>query len=294
MNGVTVDMTKPKRFRDLTVLVLTALLAGYLPTGQAETPMTREQGDAILKELQQIRKLLEKGPPARQAADSCGKGRSTKPVNVKVSIKDSPVFGEEDAPVTIVEFTDYQCPYCKQFHNGAYKQIKTNYVDTGKVRYINRDLPLAFHRQAKPAAHAARCAGEQGKFWELRHLLVVNGNRLTPSAITEHARSLSLDMEPFQTCMDSGRYHKAIDRDAADARAIGVTGTPSFVVGASGGDIIHGRRLEGAKSYGTFEREIKVLLAVLEMEKAARTKAGKPSSGDPKPSGKAATTPPEM
>src|SRR3989338_5451600 len=141
---------------------------------QQSPPITKEQADAILKELQAIRQLLEQ--MQRQQAQPRPVQQPVQPPAPPAKVKvrsDGPYWlGKADAPVTVVEFTDYQCPFCRRFHQSAFEEIKKNYIDTGKVRFVSRDLPLDIHANAARAAHAARCAGEQGKFWEMRHLLI--------------------------------------------------------------------------------------------------------------------------
>ncbi len=105
------------------------------------------------------------------------------------------MLGRPDAPLTMVEFTDLQCPFCNRFATQTFDQLKKDYIDTGKVRFISRDFPLDFHPQAMPAARAARCAGDQGRFWEMRTTLVKNAGQLSPAYITQTASSLKLDMK---------------------------------------------------------------------------------------------------
>src|SRR2546422_732940 len=125
-------------------------------------------------------------------------------------------MGEEEAntmngrirgiALTVVEFTDYQCPFCNQFHMRTFPELKKQYIDTGKVRFISRDLPLGIHQHAFEAARAARCAGEQSKFWELRDKLSANPNNLSRQGLLQYAREVVLDMSQFQACLDSERY----------------------------------------------------------------------------------------
>src|SRR5712692_8333967 len=132
--------------------------------------ISQEQADSIVTELKQIRQLLEKQQVqlARVMAPQ-QPAPPPPPEKVQMSIGNGwYAIGRDDAPVTLVEFADYQCPYCKRFHTDAYAELKKNYIDTGKVRFVSRDLPLEFHPFAMKAAEAARCAGDQQKYWELR------------------------------------------------------------------------------------------------------------------------------
>ena len=122
---------------------------------EPEPGITRAQADEILDELRQIRQLLEKNAAAAPAAPEAG-GK------VRVKIEKLPVLGDKNAPITMVEFTDYQCGFCQRFHMSTFPEIRKKFIDTGKVRFVSRDLPLDFHSNAMRAAQAARCAGDQG------------------------------------------------------------------------------------------------------------------------------------
>jgi len=145
------------------------------PVVQPSSGISKELGEAILNELHQIRTLLEKQQPPAQAAPRAE--------TAKVSSAGF-ALGRSDAPITIVEFADYQCPFCRQFHSAAYERLKKNYIDTGKVRFISRDLPLEIHSNASAAAQASRCAGDQEKFWPMRDMLISHADKLDPEAIT--------------------------------------------------------------------------------------------------------------
>jgi protein-disulfide isomerase len=190
--------------------------------------MTRTQAEAIIDELRQIRKLLERlpsGPGVGAGASAPSHERE----RVTVNLGTLPALGRNDAPLTIVEFTDYECPFCQRFHMTTFNDLKREYIDTGKVRYISRDLPLPMHPNAMQAAHAARCAGEQNKFWEMRHALIVNADQLGHGRYSELANELKLDPVIFQTCLDNPAKYKAeIEMDMSNADQAGIDGTPGF------------------------------------------------------------------
>ena len=165
-------------------------------------------------------------------------------------------MGKEDAPLVLVEYTDYQCPFCQRFHNDAFAQIKTNYIDTGKIRFITRDFPLGFHENAMRGAVAARCSAEQGKFWDFRNTLIANASQLQADKIAVYAQNASLDVPKFKACVDSDKYKAAIDKDMAEGQAAGVTGTPAFVLGRIQNGKLEGVRLVGAMPYGQFDAKI--------------------------------------
>jgi protein-disulfide isomerase len=172
----------------------------------------------------------------------------------QVSIADDPVQGAADAPVTIVEFIDYQCPYCQGFAKETFPKLKAHYIDTGKVRYVARDFPLSKHSRARPAAIAAACAREQGRFWEMHDALLTAAGQLTEADFRRHAEALGLDLPEFDACRAEERHGAQLDAAFAAARAVGVSGTPGFLVGATRGNVAQGRLLQGDESYADFEK----------------------------------------
>ena len=217
--------------------------------------ITETQAEEILRELRQIRQLLEgmSRPPAPAAPAPPAEER------VPLPAVSGPALGRADAPLTLVEFTDLECPYCRQFHATTFPEIQRDYVDTGKLRFVSLDFPLGFHPNAKRAAVATRCAGEQGRYWELRHALARKGDTLSPGAIVGHAAGLGLDMEAFQACLDSGRFEAALQKDLEAAAAAGVSGTPTFVIGRTGSPE-PGFKITGALPYAAFRERIERLL----------------------------------
>lgn len=169
--------------------------------------------------------------------------------------------GSGAAPLTMVEFTDYQCPYCRRFQAEVWPRLEHDYVDTGKVLFIVRDLPLPFHSGARPAAEAAHCAAEQGKFWPMHDALLAKGSDLSAKGIEQHARALKLDVKSFDTCVGSGRYAAAIERNAAEADALGLRGTPAFVIGRVQHGELKGWPVEGALPYEDFDELLRRMLA---------------------------------
>jgi protein-disulfide isomerase len=232
------------------------LCLALLPARASAEGMTKQQGDAILKELRQIRDLLEKQQrPAAAPQAAPPQERAT------LKLGSDYALGRNDAPVTIVEYTDYQCPYCSRWHVSTFPEIRKNYIDTGKVRFIKRDLPLSFHPNALPAAQAALCAGDQGKFWEMHERLSANPSALGPETYTRFAKELSLDAAAFQGCLASGKHVEAIRGSERSAAEAGITGTPGFVVGTAKGDTVEGVVILGAQPYAAFDRAIREILS---------------------------------
>jgi protein-disulfide isomerase len=226
--------------------------------------MTREQADAILNELRQIHQLLQSQQAAAGQPKSAIAQAAAPPDKVKMTVGQGwYALGRDDAPVTMVEFADYQCPFCRRFESETFAQLKKEYIDTGKVRFVSRDLPLEFHPNAPGAANAARCAGEQHKFWELHDAIMQDtSSDLSSDAILKYAQRINLDVPTFKTCLDEKRYVAAIQKDTADAGLLGITGTPSFVIGRTAKDQIDGVRIVGAVPFSVFDSTIKDMLSV--------------------------------
>src|SRR5207247_10400930 len=132
------------------------------------------------------------------------------------------------AKVAVIEYSDFQCPFCGRYAKETFPQITSDYVDTGKVRYVFHDLPLDFHKYAFKAAEAAHCAGDQGKFWEMHGLLFQNQAALAPEQLPAHAKGLGLNESAFSQCLESGKFAAQIRQDIAQAGTAGITGTPTF------------------------------------------------------------------
>lgn len=239
-----------------TVAALMGFLALAGPAS-AQT-ITTQQADQIIKELQLLRQAVERlqapqAPPQVQAPPA-------PPESVKITNVSGYMLGRPDAPLTMVEFTDLQCPFCNRFATTTFDQLKKDYIDTGKVRFISRDYPLDFHPQAMPAARASRCAGDQGKFWELRETLVKNASQLSPAYITQQAAALKLDMKQFDTCIKGTGYDSAINKDMTEGNGFAVNGTPTFFVGKTTAQGIEGFRIVGAQPYAVFQQRLDALL----------------------------------
>ena len=163
------------------------------------------------------------------------------PYRVPVEVAGAPVRGNPAAPVTIVEFSDFQCPFCVRARPTV-QRVRETYGD--RVRFVFRHFPLDFHLQAEKAGEAAACAGDQGKFWEMHDLLWANNAKLQPEDLKGHAATLGLDPGTFAECLASGRHAGLVERDVEAGRAYGVSGTPAFFV--------NGRPLTGAQPFEAF------------------------------------------
>lgn len=175
---------------------------------------------------------------------------SLEPPRANVDAGDNPSRGPKSAPVTLIEFTDYQCPFCGRVRP-TITQILDQYKD--KVRYVLRDYPLPFHGEAKKAHEAAHCAGEQGKYWEMSTLLFKNQQALGVAKLKDYAKEVGLNQSKFDKCLDSGKYAKKVDDNQAAGSGVGVNGTPAFFV--------NGVMLSGAQPIGAFTEIIDAELA---------------------------------
>lgn len=240
-------------------LVLTLTISGLVWAQQAAAPvatqegMSKQQADAILQELRQIRSLLE-----RQQQNLAARAPAL-PQRAKLTLGSTPVLGKPDAAITIVEYTDYQCPYCNRFHTTVFDELKKNFIDTGKVRFISRDLPLNFHSNALKAAQAARCAGEDN-YWAMRDLMIRNAKDLSEDALLRMAETLKIDREKFKACISNDSFLAEIRKEMAEANSLGVTGTPSFVIGKTDKNTLEGAILVGVQPYAVFEGKLNELL----------------------------------
>ena len=237
-------------FRYATWTVLPLLV---LPLAARSKGITKEQADEILNELRQIRQLLEK----QAAAGPQQPGEQT--VKAKINIDGAYAIGSKDAPLTMVEFTDFQCPYCQRFHVSTFAELKKDYIDTGKLRFVSRDLPLDFHPNAMQAAEAGRCAGEQGQFWAMRDRMNANPDKLDMASLVTWAQDLRMNVNGFRACVQSQKYRNAIQSDIQMAQRIGANGTPSFVVGKSTAEGVDGELVVGAMPYQLFDQKLKEL-----------------------------------
>lgn len=191
-------------------------------------------------------------------------------INVVLDVRDDPAKGSADAEITLVEFTDYQCPFCARHVKSVKPQFIKDYVDSGKVRYVLRDFPLSFHKDAKNAAMAAHCAAEQGKYWEMHDVLFANQKALGKDKLSEYAGGLELDVAAFDECMGSERYASKVDNSMKDGTKATVRGTPSFVVGKVGedGKVKGSKIIRGAVGYTVFKETLDDMLKGDEQPKA--------------------------
>ncbi|MEW5896740.1 MAG: DsbA family protein [Nanoarchaeota archaeon] len=184
-------------------------------------------------------------PTAAAAGEVAGEAAV---VDVKQLMETDRVLGDADAPVTLVEFSDYQCPYCGRFYSETLLQIKSKFIDQGKVKFVFRDFPLSFHPEALPAAIAANCAGEQGKYWEYHDKLFTNQQSLGVDNYKQWAKDLGLDIGKWESCLNDPKQKEEIAKDFRDGQNAGVQGTPA--------SFVNGKLISGAQPFAVFEQLI--------------------------------------
>jgi protein-disulfide isomerase len=240
--------------------VLIALGAWSLPAA-AQEPTNAElkkQMDALQESLKTMQKDLQDIKTLLQTRQQPAGPKDA----VVLDIANNPTRGDKAAKITLVEFTDYQCPFCARYVRDTYPQIDKEYIQTGKVKYVLLDLPLeSIHKSALKAAEAAHCAGDQGKYWEMHDRLFENQKALEPW--TPHAEAIGLDVAKFETCMTSGKWTADVKKDAAQAQALGISGTPGYYLGATdptGTKVKTVKFMRGAQPFDNFKAEIDKLL----------------------------------
>ncbi len=167
---------------------------------------------------------------------------------VEVSEGGNSVLGDPNAPVTIIEFSDYECPYCGRFSQNTMPQLISEYIDTGKAKLIFRDFPLGFHKNAQKASEAAECAGDQGKYYEMHDKIFENQQSITVNDLKNYAEEIGLDVNEFNNCLDTDKHRDEVLQDFRDGQKAGVSGTPSF--------FINGKMLVGAQPFSAFKQII--------------------------------------
>ncbi len=250
--------------RVIRVLMVALFLVSPALAQETTEEMKKEiealkQGQAdIKKQLAEIKTLLQARPAARPVPPPVPNVK-----DVEFDLGVNRFKGDPSAPLTLLEMTDYQCPYCARYAKQTYPQIQKEYVETGKVRYVLVDMPLAMHRLAFKAAEATHCAAEQDQYWEMHDRLFDNQRALEPWS--GHAEALGLDGDAFTACLESGKYAKEIRDDMQLAAKAGVRGTPGFLLARTDPDNptkVKGiTSLRGAQPFASFKAQIDKALA---------------------------------
>lgn len=250
-------------------VALLLLSAPLLGTGQAQADEAEiaalmeeiqalKRGQAALgQELQSIKALLLERKVAGDAP--------AEPQSVEIDVAGAPFQGNADAVVTIIEFSDLQCPFCSRHFQTVAPVLKSTYVDSGTLKYVAREFPLeSIHPAAMRASQAALCAGAQGAYWEMHDLIFANQKKMRPRDFANYAEELDLDEDDYEDCIESERFAQQVRDDLALGQRLGVQGTPSFFVGltdpANPDKVIASHFIRGAQPFSAFEQAIEALL----------------------------------
>jgi len=222
---------------------------------QEQLNLLREEQLRMRRDLDQIKALLKRQVQASQGDLYRGKTVNADPVSFK---------GSKDAKVTVVEFSDFQCSYCARFVLQTLPRIEEEYIKTGLVRFVFRNLPLdRIHKAAFRAAEAADCAGEQDQFWAMHDLLFTNRAGLGDEAFAQFAEQLNLNTQAFEACMVERKFKADVESDISEARQLAINGTPTFLIGLTqpGSNQIRVlRSLRGAVSYDQMKQALDSVL----------------------------------
>ncbi|MBC8505154.1 MAG: DsbA family protein [Anaerolineales bacterium] len=225
----------------LPLTFVVGLAVGYIFWGRTTPEATPSAADANTAPVQAEQAAQVQAEPQAQAVQ-----------RYDIPEDGDPALGSDEAPITIIEFSDFECPYCRRWHLEVWPQIQATYPD--QVRLVYRDFPLStIHPNATPAAAAANCAGEQDSYWEFNERLFSMELGLDKSAYEQYANQLGLDMDAFNECLDSGRQNDEINGDYEYAANLGVRSTPTFFV--------NGIPLVGAQPFDVFQNVIEQELA---------------------------------
>lgn len=251
-------MIKKSTFTGLIVVItiviaISAFFAGSYFANLNSDEITQSDLNAAIAKLES---KIENNPQSDNQ-------RNTQPI--KVSIDDDPMKGDPNAPITIIEFSDYECPFCERFYANTLPLIEENYINTGKVNFVYRDFPIqSIHRNAATAAVAAECADDQNSFWSFHDMIFENRDTWRKldgvnllNEFEQYAVTLGLNSEEFDTCLESGKYLDEVRKDLQDGQKYGITGTPGFFIG---NEDIGYTLVSGAQPYQNFEKVLDKML----------------------------------
>jgi protein-disulfide isomerase len=188
-------------------------------------------------------------------------GLSATPSRVQIPLDDDLSYGDKDAPVVLIEFVDYQCPFCRRFYAETLRALEDEYINTGKVLFVVKDFPIdSIHASAQKASEAVECANDQGLWRELHDKIFEEQNKLgsltiqfTIEDLKNWAYELGIDRENFDSCLDSGKYAEEVQKDFEDGENVGITGTPYFFIGNPESGYVS---IVGAQPYSVFKQVI--------------------------------------
>jgi len=224
---------------------------------------TNWEANELFTQLSELRKEIKilKTDVQSLKENTVKKKTKKKSKQAEIDLRHGFPMGKETANYAVVEFTDYQCPFCLKHSKKTFPLIKQQYIDTGKIKYFIKDFPLDFHSQAKNASISSLCAGQQGYFWEMHELIFDNNKKLSEELFVQFAVQIKLDISSFKKCLSSTEAKQIVDNNISEGELIGVRGTPAFFVGKiKDNKLIDIRALYGAQSFSSFSRVINTLM----------------------------------
>lgn len=256
-------MIRLMKFTLATILLFAVSTSGAIAKSKTEqlrdeVQELKEGQEQIQKDLEEIKKLLKQGSRGAAAKPAF------KPTDMKLA-DNVPTKGDSTAPITLIEFSDYHCPYCARHAKTVMTQLQEHYIDTGKLRFVMRENPIpTLHPRAQAAAVAVLCAGDQGNYWGMHDALFNDQKAKTDDAFKAMAETIGLDAAAFNTCLTSNKFDAQIKADQAEGQKLGISGTPSFVMGYTDPDdsnVVHLTKfIRGAQPYSSFSSSIDELL----------------------------------
>jgi len=248
--------TYNKMLKGIVAAIAIAAFFGGLAIGtfdKSDSGISSDELKEILTSIQSSKALAPQ--PAQQT------GQPNIPNIIQVSLDDDPILGNPNAPLTIVEFSDFQCPFCLKFYQQTLPLLQENYIDTGKIKLVYRDLPLdSLHQNARTVHIAAECADEQEKFWEYHDMLFDTqaewqslASSDLQSTLSQYASDLGLQAASFESCLQSQDIADEVNKDSLEAARYGVTGTPTFFIGNEKDGFV---KLVGAQPFSSFQNVI--------------------------------------
>lgn len=257
----------PRKIAFLCVALTALLLATFNTVAQQR--QTKDQADlqkqiqelkegqiAIQKQLDEIKKLLLNSQAANQPQP---------PREIVIDTSGSPFKGDPNAKLTLIEFSDYQCPFCSRYVRETLPEIEKEFIATGKLKYVFRDFPIeSLHQNALLASSAANCAGDQNKYWEMHDRLFFNQNALGVADMPAHAKALGLDESKFKQCIETKKHEASIRQQISESVGFGIQGTPTFFVGFTKPDDPKVRiiaSISGARPYANFKEILEKVLS---------------------------------
>ena len=242
--------------RSLSAPVAFILVALLLPACTTPVTGSGDSGADVAELQKEIAGLKREIAILNRRLDALTSARKPQKQQ-SVTFAGNPMLGSKSAKIAMIEFSDYQCPFCKRFHEHTFEQIKRAYVDSGRMLYVYRDYPLPNHRQAPMAAVAANCAGKQGAYWAMQRALFGPGARLQKDFYLASARELKLNLARFERCLSDPNQMNEVMRDARYGSSLGIRGTPAFFIGRIEGEkIVDVSVVVGAQPYQAFSRAI--------------------------------------